>query len=78
MLLTNPANSSCSKHARRHPDFNANVLRQRRVSGVGKAASRDRFYETPFRPKTFRLNFRPQIPDQLPAQNSVNDLLWAM
>ena len=33
LILKNPLNFS--KHARRHPDFNANVLRQRRVSGGG-------------------------------------------
>jgi hypothetical protein len=31
---------------------------------------RDRFYETPFRPKTIRINYHPQISDKfLPKDN---------
>jgi hypothetical protein len=32
----------------------------------------DRFYETLFRPKTFRINYHPQIWDKVPSQNHIN------
>jgi hypothetical protein len=35
----------------------------------GTEAVRDRFYETPFRPKHFRIHFHPQILDFFPPRN---------
>jgi tellurite resistance-related uncharacterized protein len=32
--------------------------------------TRDQFYETPFRPKTFRTNFHPQMLDKKPSKNN--------
>jgi hypothetical protein len=34
---------------------------------------RDRFYETPFRPKTFPLNFQPQILDKFPPESNIHN-----
>jgi hypothetical protein len=35
-----------------------------------KNSARDRFNETPFRSKTFRINFHPYILDKFPAENN--------
>jgi MFS family permease len=36
---------------------------------------RDRFDETPFRPKTFRINFLPQILDKVQPKNNINKFI---
>jgi hypothetical protein len=36
----------------------------------GEPVYRDRFYKTPFRPKTFRINFRPLMLDKFPPKKN--------
>jgi hypothetical protein len=44
-----------------------------RRSCGSRCCSRDRFDKTPFRPKTFRINFHPQIFDKFPSEQQKNE-----